>query len=237
MSTRTPGYEYQKVSLGTAAMIAGVGILIMALTVPVVEFYIFPKLIDYNDAGQTTENITNNPRLFSAAIFIHLLTVICDIILAWALYIFLTPVNKNLALLTAWFRLVYTGFNIAAILNLVQVLSLVRTGESFTTVEQGEVSDYVLFYLRSFNLEWRLGLAFFGVYLALLGYLVIRSTYIPAVIGVFLLIAAFGYLIDDVKYFFWPDLNTGFLWFTYFGELVFMGWLLIKGSRISRSPD
>ena len=133
--------------------------------------------------------------------------------------------------------MVYTGFNIAALLNLVQVLSLLRTIKYFTKIDQGQASDYVLFYLRSFNLEWRFGLVFFGVYLSLLGYLVIRSTYIPTVIGVLLLIAAFGYLVDDIKYFFWPDFNTGFLWFTFFGELIFMGWLLGKGTRMKYSSQ
>lgn len=231
----TSTLERQKgeTSLSKAALIAGLSVLVMALTVPVVEFYIFPTLIDFKDAEKTTANISNNLTWFSTAIFIHLITIFCDVTVAWALYLFLKPVHKSLSLLTAWFRLVYTAFNVAALLNLVQVLSLLRTTESFKSMGPGQVSDLVMFYLRSFNLEWRFGLVFFGVYLALLGSLVLRAVYIPKIIGIFLLIAAVGYLVDDVKYFFWPDLDTGFLWFTFFGELVFMVWLLVKGTRIS----
>jgi hypothetical protein len=221
--------------LHIAALIAGLGVLIMALTVPIVEFYIFPKLVDYKNSAITTNNIIANKLLFTTAIFIHFITVICDLVITWALYIFLRPVHKSLALLTAWFRLVYTAFNIVAILNLVQVLSIIKASEYFIATEPGQVQDAVLFYIRTFNLEWRLGLVFFGIYLGLLGYVIIKSGYIPKLIGVFLIIASVGYVIDDLKYFFYPNFDTGFLWFTFFGELIFMAWLLIKGSRIQVS--
>jgi hypothetical protein len=221
-------------SLGKAALIAGLGVLIMALTVPVVEFYIFPKLIEYKNAETTTRNITNNRRLFSTAIFIHFTTIVCDVVVAWALYIFFIPVNKKLALLGAWFRLVYATFNIVALLNLVQILSLLKVNEHLSSTQPAQIHDYVLFHLSSFNLQWRFGLVFFGIYLGLVGYLAFKATYVPKIIGAFLVMAALGYLIDDLRYFFYPNFDTGFLWFTFFGEVIFMFWLLIKGSRISR---
>jgi len=63
-----------------------------------------------------------------------------------------------------------------------------------------------------------------------------RASYVPNLIGLLLLVGGVGYIIDNLKYFFYPDLNTDFLWFTYFGELVFMFWLLFRGSRLSL-PD
>lgn len=224
--------EDQILVLRKAALIAGLAVLFMALTVPFVEFYIFPKLIDYKNAAQTTNNISNNTKLFSIAIFIHFTTVICDIVSAWALYIFLKPVNKNFSLLVALFRVVNTAFTIAAIFNLVQILSLLKVSENFNYIPSEQVNEQVLFYLKSFNLQWRFMLVFFGVYMILLGYLVLHAKFIPKIMGLFLLITGLGYIIDDLKYFFYPDTETGFLWFTYFGELIFMLWLLFKGSRI-----
>jgi hypothetical protein len=220
-------------SLRRAAFVAGLAILIMALTVPIVEFYIFPKLIDYKNGEQTTKNIATHTTLFSTAIFIHFITVICDIVSGWALYIFLRPVNRNVSLLTAWFRLVNTAFTIAALLNLIQILALIRAQPYFTAMEPGQIHDQILYHLRSFNLQWRFMLVFFGIYMNLLGYLLVTSTYVPKLIGICVIIAGLGYLVDDLKYFFYPNFDTGFLWFTFFGELVFMFWLLIKGSRIA----
>lgn len=79
MEPDTTDQRNQIILLRKAALIAGLAVLIMALTVPFVEFYIFPKLIDYKNAAQTTTNISNNSTLFSIAIFIHFTTVICDI--------------------------------------------------------------------------------------------------------------------------------------------------------------
>lgn len=219
----------RQVSIGKAALIAGLAILLMALTVPFVEFYIFPKLIDFKNGEGTFLAISNNSRLFSGAIFIHFLTVVCDVTAAWALYNFLKPVHKDLSLLAAWFRLAYAAFNIAALMNLVKVVSMVNVSNGS---DAGPNYNSVLFYLESFNLGWRFGLVFFGLYLILLGYLVVRSAYVPKIIGILLVIAGAGYLFDDLKYFFYSNFDTGFLWFTFFGELVFMFWLLIKGSRM-----
>jgi hypothetical protein len=232
MDTNRTEYQNQQTSLRNAALIAGLCVLLMALTVPVVEFYIFPKLVNYQDPAETAHHIRNNKLLFTTTIFIHFLTVICDLVSTWALYIFLKPVHKSLALLAGWFRLVQPAFTIAAMLNLVQVLSLLKSSENFSAIEPGQVNDLVLFYINSFYLQWRLGLVFFGFYLWVLGYLVFRSGYVPKLIGIFLIIAGLGYVIEDLKPFFYPGYDTGFLWFTFFGELIFMAWLLLKGSRI-----
>jgi hypothetical protein len=226
--------DYDVQLMRKAGLIAGLAILVMALTVPVVEFYIFPTLIDYKNAAQTTINIREHTSLFSGAIFIHFVTVVCDVVAAWALYIFLRPVDRSLALLTAWFRIVNTTFTIVSLLNLIQILSMVRAVENSLLMEAGQVHDNVLFYLRSFNLQWRLMLVFFGIYLNLLGLLVLKAKYIPRIMGVLLIVAGLGYIIDDLKYFFYPKVDTGMLWVTYFGELVFMFWLLFKGSRIKK---
>jgi hypothetical protein len=231
MDTSVPS-RHDGVSLRRAALVAGLGVLLMALTVPIVEFYIFPKLINLENPAQTTKNIANQTKLFSTAVFIHFLTVIGDVVVAWALYIFFKPANKNLSLLTALFRLVYTAFNIAALLNLIQILGLVGSGANSSFSQSDQLHEYVMLNLISFNLQWRFGLVFFGIYLLLLSYLTFKSSYVPKVIGAFLAVAAIGYLIDDLKYFFYPKVNTGFLWFTFFGELVFMFWLLLIGTRI-----
>ena len=93
----------KEISLSKAAIIAGIGLLLMTLTVPFAEFKILPDLVNPNSASETAFNITNNIFLFNAAIFLIFITIVCDIVVAWALYVFLKPVNRNLSLLTAWF--------------------------------------------------------------------------------------------------------------------------------------
>ncbi|MHA7060277.1 DUF4386 domain-containing protein [Aquimarina sp. M1] len=223
--------KIDRISSAKASLIAGLGLLIMVLTVPFAEFYIFPQLIGQNST-ETTNNILNNKMLFSTSVFLHLITLLCDIIVAWALYIFLKPVNKGFSLLIAWFRLIYTAMYLIALVNLIKILGLIKIENQSKLESQLEFNDTVEFYINSFRLEWEFGLLIFGIYLCLLGYLVFRADYVPRIFGVLLLVAGFGYVINTLSIFLFPNVNTEFLMITFFGELIFMFWLLFKGSRI-----
>jgi len=216
-------------TLSKAALIAGLGLLVMVLTVPFAEFYIFPKLIT-DDAVRTTNNIINNKMLFTTSIFLHFITLLCDIIVAWALYIFFKPVNKEFSLFTAWFRIVYAAAYLIVLVNLIKILSLIGSS-NFTNDSQH--FEHVIFYLDSFNLERSFGLIIFAIYLMLLGFLAFKSNYVPRAISILIIVAGLGYFIHTLGAFLIPDTNLDILFFTFFGELVFMVWLLIKGRKVT----
>ncbi len=82
------------------------------------------------DAAATANNINAREMLFRCGIVSFIIVLILDVLVAWALYILLIPVNKNLALLAAWFRLVYTAIFGAAIYNFLSVFQLI-TGDEY----------------------------------------------------------------------------------------------------------
>ncbi len=220
------------ISLSKASVIAGLTILIMALVAPYAELFVYPKLVSQINPAETFNNITNNKLLFIIAIFCYLLTFIGDIVVSWALYILLKPVNAHLSLLTAWFRLIFSIIAIVALLNLVTVFHLLTTPDYLTMFGQTQSYGQVMLYLKTFKSGYHFGILFFSIHLVLLGYLVYNSGYIPKAIGVVLIISGLGYLTDTLKPFLFPDFNSVFITMTFFGELIFMFWLLIKGSRI-----
>ncbi|NLP58089.1 DUF4386 domain-containing protein [Lutibacter sp. B1] len=227
----TTQIKEKNISIANAALISGLGLLIMVLTVPFAEFYIFPKLITENPV-LTANNIIDNRLLFTTSIFLHFITLICDVVVAWALYVFLKPVFKYLSLLTAWFRLIYAAMYLVALVNLIKVLNLLDINKQSKLLDQTQFYDSITFYINSFHHEWSFGLIIFGIYLILLGYLVFKAEYVPKIFGILLIIAGFGYLINTLGLFLFPNINTEFLLITFFGELIFMIWLLIKGSKI-----
>jgi len=224
-----------RVSLRRAALIAGLGLLIMVIAAPYAELFVYPKLVVPDKADETVKNIIANKTIFISAIFGYLVTFICDVVVAWALYVLLKPVDENLSLLTAWFRLVYTVIALVALLNLVNVLQLLNTADYLKVPDPRQLHGQVMISLHAFRHDWYFGLLFFGIHLGLLGYLVFRSEYIPKILGVLLIIAGLGYLITTLKPYLFPNLNLDFARFTFYGELIFMLWLLIKGSRIKES--
>ena len=221
-----------KTSLSAAALIAGIGLLIMVIAAPFAELYVFPKLIISGDAAETVKNILANKTLFIAGLFGYLISFLCDLLVAWALYVFLKPVDENFSRLTAWFRLVYTLIALVALLNLVTVFRLLDTPMYLTLFGPGQLQAQVMLSLDTFRSGWYFGLLFFGIHLGLLGTLVFRSNYVPKIAGILLIVAGLGYLLTTLKPFLFPDVNVAFAEFTYYGELIFMVWLLIKGSRV-----
>jgi hypothetical protein len=72
----------------------------------------------------------------------------------------------------------------------------------------------------------------FSLWLLLQGYLVFRSGFLPRILGVLLMIASFGYLIDSVIFFLFPNLDVTISLVTFIGEVIFMFWLLIMGVNV-----
>lgn len=221
-----------KISLRTAALIAGLAILGSVISAPFAEMYVYPKLVVSYKAAETAANIIAHKALFIAAIFAYLINFICDLIITWSLYIFLKPVHHELSLLAAWFRLVYTIIALVALNNLVTAFRLLDMPEYLTMFKEDQLYAQAMIYLRAFRNHWYFGIIFFGIHLLLLGYLVFRANYIPKLLGIILFITGLGYLLTTTRPFFLPKLNVDFAKFTFYGELIFMLWLLIKGSKI-----
>ena len=73
---------------------------------------------------------------------------------------------------------------------------------------------------------------FFGLWLLPMGYLVIKSGYMPKIIGFFLLITCLGYLIDFFTFFLFPNFGVIISQYTFLGEVMMVFWLLIKGVNV-----
>ncbi len=130
----------------------------------------------------------------------YLATCICDIIVAWALYIYLSPVNKSLSLLTALFRIISSVVVIVSLLNLVTVYNL-------TAYADNRMYDQVMFNLNEFRNNFHFPIVFFAIHLLLLSYLTIKAKYIPNLMGIFLIMSGLGYLASSLKPFLFRNVN------------------------------
>jgi hypothetical protein len=226
----------ERLTADNSALIAGISILIMILTVPIAEFGIFPHLFN-EGIGQMAINLGSNQTLLGVGILLNFITILCDVVSAWALYIFLSPVNQSLSLLVAWFRLLFAALYAIALYNLIHILTILRTTELAQSQSIISVSEQLVSYYNSFKSGWSFALILFGIYLVLLGVLVFKANYIPAIYGILLVVAGIGYFVDSLAKVLAPGINTELLTVTFFGELVFMGWLLIKGRKVITHPN
>jgi len=108
----------------------------------------------------------------------------CDVPLMLIFYVLLRPVNGNLALLAVLFNLTQTAVLVANKLNLLLPIFLLGDAEYLKafTPEQLQALSYVS--LRTHDNGFAVGLVFFGAACLLVGYLIIRSGYLPRTFGV-----------------------------------------------------
>ncbi len=220
------------ISQRKAAIFAGLGLLIMTILAIFANFFVFQKLIIPGNAAATAGNITANGMLFRIGIFSFLIVIVMDVVAAWALYVFLKPVNRSLSLLASWFRLVYSAIFAVALINYYNIFQILSNAEYLKAFTNDQIHAKVLLSINAFNDGWNIGFVFFGIHLALIGYLVFISGYMPRILGVLLAAAGLGYLVDSLGKILFSNYNFTIAMFTFIGELLLMFWLLIKGSRI-----
>ena len=230
--TSSGGGHRPDISMRQAALIAATCLLVMSALSPVGFFYLFPRLIARADILQTSQNIQAHQGLFLAGIFCYLVTFICDILVAWALYVFLRPASASLSMLVAWFRLAYASMALVALLKLVTVLRVVRTSDYLDAFGRNLQNAQIQLLLISFRYDWGFSMIVFGVHLGFLGYLVYRSGYVPKLLAALLAINGLAYLIDTLRPYLFPATALPYLPVLFFGELIFMLWLFFWGSKI-----
>jgi hypothetical protein len=222
----------KQISLRTTALIAGFVSLAMVLFAPFAELYAYRALVIPGNAPATVSNLIVHQTLFAMMIISYAITFIGDIIVAWALYVLLKPVNLYLSALAAIFRLVFSIIAMVALLNLANAFRLANSPEYLKIFSLHELQAQIMFSLNTFRYGFHFALIFFGIYLGLLGYLVWQSKYIPRIMGLLLIISGLGYFTSSIQPYLFPNINVSFTVYTFYGEVIFIFWLMIKGWKI-----
>ena len=221
----------KQITTKNAAIIAGIGLLLMAIIAPIANFAIIQKIIVPGDASTTISNIIASASAFRAGIVMFLIVALLDILVAWALYIFLKPVNKELSLLTAWLRIVYATLLMVAILNLISVLSVLNRPYALAGFSTTQVHSMAMLLLNRFNHVWEFGLIIFGFHVLLVGYLLLKAGYMKKILGILVLLSALGYLTDGFGRLIVANYSLRLTLYTFVGEIVLIFWLLIRGRK------
>ncbi len=222
------------------ALVAAFSLLLMALLAPFAHFGVLQNLVVPADAASTTANIIGSAGLFRAAIAALLVVALLDVVVAWALYVLLRPVNENLALLVAWLRVAYAAVSAYALANLFDVAQLLGGGPASATVVPSDlIQAQVVSSVGSFANGWALALAIFGLHLVGLGALLSRSVDFPKVLAALVVLAGLGYLADSFGKILVPGYVLTISTFTFIGEallIVRLFRIALQRSRSSESP-
>ncbi|MFC5471325.1 DUF4386 domain-containing protein [Cohnella suwonensis] len=225
------------------ALTAGISLIVMAFAAFFSYGFVHGSLVVHGDASATFHNIMTSHMLFKVEILGWVVILICDIVVAWAFYIFLKPMSKSLSLLGAWFRLTYAAILGIAILVLLVVSLLSSKSDYLSIFTTDQLQAYAMLGLEAFESIWSMGLIIFGGHLLIVGYLAFQSDSIPKVISVLLLIASIGYMIIHLFRTILPQYDGIITLLEYVfivpmsaGELGFGLWLLFRGGKSISGP-
>ena len=199
-----------------------------------------PLIVSGNPAA-TASHIASSIPLWRAGIAGDIVMHMCDIGLMLVLYVLLSPVNRNIALFALLSNLVQTSVLVVNKLNLLIPVFLLGDAEYLNALppQQRQALAYVS--LKTHDHGFGLGLIFFGMTCIALGYLIIRSGYLPKVLGVGMQLAGACYIVNSFVLILFPELAPrlypAILLPPFIAELSMALWLLIKGVNLSKWHD
>ena len=205
------------------------------------EIGVRSQLIESGDPSTTAQNIIDSPMLFRAGLAADIVMFIADVAIAVVLYQLLKPLSRTLALLAAAFRMTQTAVIGLNLLNMFQAVRIIDDADYLGAFGADQTDTLALLYLDAHKYGYILGLAFFGVSTIIIGYLALSSRQMPRPLGVLLVLAGAGYLIDTFSFFLIPGYDGSaspiVLAPALVAEFWFALWLLTKGRRLEHLTE
>ncbi|BDU27590.1 MULTISPECIES: DUF4386 domain-containing protein [unclassified Flavobacterium] len=180
--------QESKISFTNTGRIAGLLYLVVVITGIFSLGYVPSKLIVWNNASETFNNIVNSEFLFRLGIVSSLICYTFFLFLPLVLYKLLRSFNKTYARYMVVLAVVSVPISFVNMLNKFAVLSIINSGE--------QKKDLVMFYLNQYDYGNLIVQIFWGLWLFPFGYLVFKSGVIPKFLGILLMLGCLGYLIN-----------------------------------------
>lgn len=193
-----------------------------------------PSLTVPGNAAATVGNIMTHTLLFRLSILSALITPIVTFLVALFLYQLFKAVNKNQAVLMVVCTLAALPIAMLNEINHFAVLLLLNGTDYLKVFGVDQLYSQVMFFLDLGHYGAEITAIFWGLWLLPLGYLIFKSNFMPKLIGILMIVAGIGYIVDSVALFLFPDRNIDISQFTFYGELLLLLWLLIKGVNVEQ---
>jgi hypothetical protein len=219
------------------ARLAGLLYLIYIVIFTFAEVVGRSKIIIFGDAAATADNIMAHESRFRIGFVSNLVAAVIFLLAAWALYVLLKPVNKNLALLLLLLNLGGVVVECINLLNLFAALLILSNPDYLSVFQADQQQALVMLFLNLYKNGFMIAQIFYGAWLFPLGYLVFKSGFLPRLLGIVLMIHCFAWLMYFFQFFLFPDYKVityisyplGFV-----SEFGLTLWLLIKGVNVEQ---
>jgi hypothetical protein len=202
------------------------------------ENFVRSALIVSGNATATAANIMAHESLWRIGFAADLIMVVCYVAVTLVLYVLLRPVNKNLALLAAFFGMMGNAILATDALGHFAPLLLLGSADHLKAFDPHQLQALALLSLKLHGYGYQVSGVFYGLYEFLLGLLIFKSSYLPKFLGVALIIGSLCYLSDIFALFlapaFEPAISSIVLVPAALLELSLCVWLIVKGVSVPK---
>ena len=200
------------------------------------ELFVRQRLVVANDPAMTASNILANEQMFRWGFAADLFAGLCVVPLILLLYELLKVVNRRAALLAVFFSLVGCAVQSAALLGHFAPLILLKRGQALgVNMELLQAQTYMALQLQ--GIGYAVALAFFGGTMLVRGYLILKSTFLPRILGLFLAIEGVCYFANSFADFLAPGIASrvfAVLMVSGLAEVLLCLWLLLRGVNVAK---
>lgn len=215
------------------ARTAGVFYLITIVAAIIAQGLIAQRLVNSTDASVTAANIVAHADLFRFGYTMYMIEMVAQTVMTMLFYELLKPVSRIGSLIAAVIGVV--GCGIKALSRLFYVApALVLEGTNYlNTFSAEQLHSIALLFYNVNEMGAAIAVVFFGFSTLITGWLIIRSTYLPPILGWFAVAGGIGWLA-----FLWPPLgyrlNLYIAAVGLLGSLATIVWLLVFGVNEER---
>ena len=198
--------------------------------------YVPNKLIDYENATLTFQNISKSEMLFRFGILSGLLCYTFFLFLSLVLYKLLKDVNKNMARLMVLLAIISVPMYFLNAQNELSILSLINNPDYLKGFSLEQLQSQVMLHILQYDNGMRLIHVFSGLWLFPFGFLVYKSNFLPKFFGILLMLGCLGYLINFTGRLLIPEysdlgISSIISLPASIGEIGICLWLLIIGAK------
>ena len=225
----------QSIPVQTYVRFAGVLLLLSMVGGYFGEMHVPSRIVVSRDPAATAQNILELNMLFRLGFAGYLLEAVCDIGLAWVLYVLLRPAGKNLALLAAFFGLVSTSVFAVAQFFFFGSAMILGGADYLKGFSPDQLNSLAFIWVRMYGLGAGLFMVFYGIATGIRGYLIYRSGYLPRLLGALLMLAGLGFIARNIVLVLAPAyVSNLFLLPMFFAGASLTLWMLTKGVDVQK---
>lgn len=220
-----------------AGRLAGALYLVVVVTGLFCLAYVPGQLTVVGNPRATLANIVASDSIFRMGIAAFLIMQIAYLLLPLALYRLFAPVDRTLALLMVALATIGVAVGLAALMHRIEALWLLTDPVASRTLAKAQIESAAIGALTAYRSGLQVAQLFWGLWLLPFGLLVLRSGWLPKILGALLVAGCFGYLVQVFGDLLVPSYAESQL-ARYvplpaaLGEIGTCLWLLVAGARV-----